>query len=86
MRIFALLIAFFWTFLAFAESTSSPAARTWITDVTIVSPENLDHIGEGNVLIENGRIVSVDRKRNDKKPAGATVILRKRAVLDSWAH
>jgi len=91
MRIFALLIAFFWTFLAFAESTSSPAARTWITDVTIVSPENLDHIGEGNVLIENGRIVSVDRKRNDKKPAGATVISGKGlflipGLIDSHVH
>jgi len=35
-------------------------ALIWITDVTIVLPENLDHITEGDVLIEGGRILSVD--------------------------
>jgi hypothetical protein len=49
-------------------------ARTWITDVTIVSPEQLDHIQRGNVLIEGGRIVQVDRSGHARVPVGATVI------------
>jgi len=48
--------------------------RTWITNVTIVSPENLNHLDRGNVLIENGRIVQVDRTGRASKPAGATVV------------
>jgi len=61
--------------VAIAEPASDQAAsRTWITDVTIISPENLDHIGKGSVLIENGRIVSVERTPGAKKPAGATVV------------
>jgi circadian clock protein KaiB len=48
--------------------------RTWITDVRIISPEKLDHIEKGSVLIENGRIVRVERKTGAKKPAGATVV------------
>lgn len=50
------------------------ADRTWITDVTIVSPERLDRIGKGSVLIEDGRIVRVDRGSGAKEPAGATVV------------
>src|SRR5690349_9608760 len=70
----------------FAQEPGSPARagfgfardgvevnRTWITDVTIISPENLDHIGTGSVLIENGRIARVDRGPAPKKPAGATL-------------
>jgi imidazolonepropionase-like amidohydrolase len=48
--------------------------RTWITDVTIISPEKLDHIEKGSVLIENGHIVRVERGQEAKKPAGATVV------------
>jgi imidazolonepropionase-like amidohydrolase len=48
--------------------------RTWLTDVRIISPEKLDHIEKGSVLIENGRIVRVERKKGAKKPAGATVV------------
>jgi hypothetical protein len=35
---------------------------------------NLDHIEKGSVLIESGRIVSVERRNGAKKPAGATVV------------
>ena len=49
-------------------------ARTWITDVTIVSPERLDHIERGSVLIEGGRIARVDRSGRAPVPAGASVI------------
>ena len=43
------------TFAGCASSQPGPS-RIWITDVTIISPENLTHIVEGDVLIENGRI------------------------------
>ena len=49
-------------------------ARTWITDVTIVSPERLDHADRGSVLIEAGRITRVDRTGHAQPPAGAAVI------------
>jgi imidazolonepropionase-like amidohydrolase len=53
-------------------------ARTWITDVTIISPERLDHLERGSVLIEGGRIARVDRgglaRAPARVPAGATVI------------
>jgi imidazolonepropionase-like amidohydrolase len=75
-----------------ADQSTSPAAnRIWISDVTIVSPERLDHIGTGSVLIEDGRIVRVDRKQGAKKPAGATVIDGKGqflipGLIDSHVH
>src|SRR5271169_5507183 len=60
---------------AIAQSSSSQAPeRIWITDVRILSPEKLDHIDKGSVLIENGRIVRVERTEGAKKPAGATVV------------
>src|SRR5664279_1149075 len=77
---------------AFAGSALNQAAsRIWITDVTIISPENLDHIGQGNVLIEGGRIVSVERNKRTKKPAGATVVSGKGqflipGLIDSHVH
>lgn len=42
--------------------------------MTIISPENLTHIGKGNVLIEDGRIVRVERTLKAEKPAGSTVV------------
>jgi imidazolonepropionase-like amidohydrolase len=65
--------------------------QTWITDVTIISPEKLDHIDEGSVLIENGRIARVERSKRAKKPAGATVVSGKGqflipGLIDSHVH
>ena len=68
--------------LALADSGSNQSAndqsanQVWITDVIIISPESLDHIGKGSVLIENGRIAKVERseKAKAKTPAGATVV------------
>ena len=54
--------------------TASAQTRTWITDVTIVSPERLDRIAKGSVLIENGVIVRVDRDTSAAQPTGATVV------------
>ncbi|MEI9978105.1 MAG: amidohydrolase family protein [Edaphobacter sp.] len=71
MKIFAVLLAS----LSFGVAAGGQSTGgTWITNVTIVSPEALNHVVKGSVLIEDGRIVSVERKPNAKKPAGATVI------------
>lgn len=48
------------------------ASQTWITNVKLVSPEKLDRIEAGSVLIENDRIVRVERGAGGKTPAGAT--------------
>jgi hypothetical protein len=62
-----------------------------ITDVTIISPENLDHIAEGNVQIENGRIVSVEWGKATKKSTDAAVVSGKGqflipGLIDSHVH
>ena len=57
-----------------SRATAQPPARTWITDVTIISPERLDHADRGSVLIEAGRITQVDRTGHARAPAGAAVI------------
>ncbi|HSY63031.1 MAG TPA: amidohydrolase family protein [Terriglobales bacterium] len=75
MRIFPFLFASFLPVAAIAQPSPNQAPdRTWITDVTIISPEKLDHIEKGSVLIENGHIVRVERGQEAKKPAGATVV------------
>ena len=52
MKLFAVVFALLLSVVAFAASTSNQgASRIWITDVTIISPENLDRIVEGSVLI-----------------------------------
>jgi imidazolonepropionase-like amidohydrolase len=74
MKACVVALTLFFSVLAFADSGSNLSTnRVWITDVIIVSPESLDHIGKGSVLIENGRIVRVERSKKAKKPAGATV-------------
>jgi imidazolonepropionase-like amidohydrolase len=75
MKIFPFLLAYLLPLTAIAHpSPGQLPNRTWITDVLIISPEKLDHIENGSVLIENGRIVRVERKRGAKKPAGASVV------------
>src|SRR5271166_818707 len=92
MKLFAVVFMLLSSVAAFAGSASNKAAsRIWITDVTIISPENLDHIGEGNVLIEGGRIVGVERKKGTNKPAGATIVSGKGqflipGLIDSHVH
>jgi hypothetical protein len=92
MKIFTIVLASFFSVAGFAQAASDQAPnRTWITDVTIISPENLDHIGKGSVLIENGRIVRVEPKQGAKKPAGATLISGKGqflipGLIDSHVH
>lgn len=43
----------------------------WITNVKLVSPEKLDRVEAGSVLIKNGRIAQVERGQGRKAPAGA---------------
>jgi hypothetical protein len=91
MKIFAVLFASLLSVTAFSGSASAQAAgRTWITDVTIISPENLDHVEKGSVLIEGERIVRIERKKVAKK-TGATVVSGKGqflipGLIDSHVH
>ncbi len=67
------------------------APQTWITNVKLVSPEKLDSIVTGSVLIEDDRIVRVERGAGRKAPKGARVIDGKGGYLtpgliDSHVH
>jgi imidazolonepropionase-like amidohydrolase len=80
-----------WIAVFAADCAAQAPARTWITDVTIISPEQLDRIERGSVLIENDRIVRVERKKGAKAPAGATVVAGKGqflipGLIDSHVH
>src|ERR1700727_369486 len=92
MKIFAILFVSLFSVSAIVGQTSKQAAsQTWIADVTIISPESLDHIEKGSVLIEDGRIVRVERRQGVKAPAGATVISGKGqylipGLIDSHVH
>jgi imidazolonepropionase-like amidohydrolase len=75
MKISAFIFGLLFSVLAMADSrTDRSPDKVWITDVVIVSPESLDHIGKGSVLIEGGRITRVERGSKVKKPAGAVVV------------
>ena len=89
-RILVLTLAFLFPVAALAQPASRQG-RTWITNVKIVSPERLDQIQNGSVLIENGRIVSVVRDRRAKKPKGATAfsgggLFLVPGLIDSHVH
>jgi imidazolonepropionase-like amidohydrolase len=74
MKTLATTFALLFSALAWADSAPNQSqGRLWITDVVIVSPESLDHVATGSVLIENGRIVRVERNRKAKPPAGAAL-------------
>lgn len=65
--------------------------QTWITNVKLVSPEKLDRIETGSVLIEDERIVRVERGAGKKAPAGARRIDGKGqyltpGLIDSHVH
>jgi hypothetical protein len=75
MKTFAVVLALLLSHFAFANSqANSPLNQIWITNVFIVSPENLEHIEKGSVLIENGRIARVERSQNARPPVGAEVV------------
>jgi imidazolonepropionase-like amidohydrolase len=67
------------------------APQTWITNVKLVSPEKLDSVTAGSVLIEDDRIVRVERGAGRKAPKGARIIDGKGGYLtpgliDSHVH
>jgi hypothetical protein len=75
MKRLATLITLLISATAFAGSGPTPEPdRIWITDAIIISPENLDHIEKGSVLIEDGRIARVERTQKAKTPDGAIVV------------
>jgi imidazolonepropionase-like amidohydrolase len=92
MRLFVVLFVSLFSVAAVAGQTANEAmGRTWITDVTIVSPEKLDHVETGSVLIEDGRIARVTRGQGVKKPGDATVVSGKGqflipGLIDSHVH
>jgi imidazolonepropionase-like amidohydrolase len=93
MKLFTVLVLSIFPGMAGVGQTSTDAvSRTWITDVTIISPDRLDRVETGSVLIEDGRIVRVERKQGQpKKPGGATVISGKGqflipGLIDSHVH
>lgn len=70
---------------------ASAGQQTWITNVKLVSPERLNRIASGSVLIEDERIVRVERGARTKAPKGARVIDGKGGYLtpgliDSHVH
>jgi hypothetical protein len=67
------------------------AGQTWITNVKLVSPEKLDRIESGSILIDNDRIVRVERGASGKTPTGATRVDGKGyyltpGLIDSHVH
>ena len=51
-------------------SPAFASGAIWISNVKLVSPERLDRIEAGSVLIENGRIAAVERgTRAASRPA-----------------
>ena len=75
MKVLRPVLAVLLSVAAFARPAANEPepSRIWITDVTIVSPENLADLARGSVLIENDRIARVERNASAKPPAGATV-------------
>jgi hypothetical protein len=79
------------SFLICAQAWAAP--QTWITNVKLVSPEKLDRIETGSVLIEGDRIVRVERGAGagSKMPAGALRVDGKGqyltpGLIDSHVH
>jgi imidazolonepropionase-like amidohydrolase len=85
-------IALFLLGSLFTLAQTKPTSRQiWITDVTIVSPDDLAHLDRGSVFIENGRIARVERNQSARPPAGAIVFSGKGGFLipgliDSHVH
>ncbi|MFN3789003.1 amidohydrolase family protein [Massilia sp.] len=77
--------------LALALVPTAAAEAIWITNVKLVSPERLERIEAGSVLVENGRIAAVHRGPGARMPAGARRVDGKGGYLtpgliDSHVH
>src|SRR5689334_4603394 len=85
------LAALFCSTVSLAQSPGRAAERIWIADATIISPEDLTNVTLGSVLIEDGRIVRVERNRRARAPAGSRVVSAKGqflipGLIDSHVH
>ena len=75
----------------FSNAFAADTKAVWITNVKLVSPEKLDRIDSGSVLVEGGKIVAVQRGGKQRAPAGATRIDGKGyfltpGLIDSHVH
>ena len=75
----------------FSNAFAAGSSALWITNVKLVSPEKLDRIDSGSVLIEGGKIVAVQRGGKQRLPAGATRVDGKGyfltpGLIDSHVH
>src|SRR4051812_4335011 len=92
MKRFTIVLASVLSAIVLTDSVQGqPATRTWISNVTIISPDSLDHIGTGSVLIENGRIVRVERRKHPTVPDAAAIVSGKGrflipGLIDSHVH
>ena len=73
------------------QVSDAAAEAVWITNVKLVSPEKLDRIEPGSVLIEDGRIAAVHRGPAGRMPAGARRVDGKGyyltpGLIDSHVH
>ncbi|UOD31364.1 amidohydrolase family protein [Massilia violaceinigra] len=85
----ALIPAFFATLMLCTPAFG--ADKIWISNVKLVSPEKLDRVEMGAVLIEDGRIARVERGPSRPAPAGASVVDGKGyyltpGLIDSHVH
>jgi imidazolonepropionase-like amidohydrolase len=92
MKILALVSILVCSIAAFAADPAPQSQnRTWITNVTVISPENLFNIAPASVLIEEGRIARIERKVGINDMVGATVVSGKGkflipGLIDSHVH
>ncbi|QOY93996.1 amidohydrolase family protein [Massilia sp. UMI-21] len=87
MKFNALLAAL----LALSLVPAAAAEAVWITNVTLVSPEQLDRVEPGSVLVEDGRIAAVHRGKGGRMPPGARRVDGKGyyllpGLIDSHVH
>ena len=86
------LVAWLLALLAALSQVRAEALEAiWITNVKVVSPERLDRIEEGSVLVKDGRIAAVQRGAFQRMPAGARRVDGKGGYLtpgliDSHVH
>lgn len=58
-----------------APANSSPSTQIWITNVTILSPENLEVPPSGSVVIENGRILRIEHTGTAATPPQGAIVV-----------
>lgn len=90
MHRFVSAVASCMTALCCAGATAA-SADIWITNVKLVSPERLDRIEAGSVLLRDGKIAAVQRGGVQRRPAGAARVDGKGyfltpGLIDSHVH